>query len=45
MIIVLTIAIVILIILLLIVLNQYNILWDSIHMLSKEIERLRKVLL
>lgn len=41
---VLIITIVVLIALLLIVLNQYNILWDSIKMLSKEIEKLRKVL-
>ena len=44
MIIVLSLVIFILIILLLFVLRQYNILWESIHMLSKEIERLRKVM-
>lgn len=42
MIIVLSLIIFVLIILLLFVLRQYNILWDSIHMLSKEIKELRK---
>lgn len=41
---VLIIIIVVLIALLLIVLNQYNILWDSIKMLAEEIEGLRKEL-
>lgn len=45
MIIVLTITIVILIILLLVTLHQYNILWDSIYQLSKEVRDVQRMLM
>lgn len=45
MIIVLSITIVILIVLLLVTLHQYNILWDSIYQLSKEVRGVQRMLM